>query len=66
MTDSCSTHGEMRNVSRMLDGKSEKKKNSWETWSHRRWILCIRCENVDWIHLAQNKVQWLALVNTVL
>jgi hypothetical protein len=26
----------------------------------------IRCENVDWIRLAQGRDQWLALVNTVM
>jgi hypothetical protein len=25
-----------------------------------------RCEGVDWIHLAQDRVQWLALVNMVI
>jgi len=24
------------------------------------------CEDVDWIHLAQDRVQWLVLVNTVM
>jgi len=28
-------------------------------------ILEIRCEGVDWIHLAQDRDQWRALVNTV-
>jgi hypothetical protein len=26
----------------------------------------IGCEGVDWIHLAQNNVQWRAIVNTVI
>jgi hypothetical protein len=26
----------------------------------------VRCENVDWIHLAQDSVQWRDLVNTVM
>jgi len=28
------------------------------------WIL--GCESVDWIHLAQDSVQWLALVSTLI
>jgi hypothetical protein len=26
----------------------------------------VGCEGVDWIHLAQNRVQWCAIVNTVM
>jgi hypothetical protein len=29
-----------------------------------KWIL--DCEGVDWIHLAQDRVQWQAVVNTVM
>jgi hypothetical protein len=32
-----------------------------------KWILgTVECEGVDWINLAQYKVQWRAAVNTVL
>jgi hypothetical protein len=26
----------------------------------------IRCEDVDWVHMAQDRVQWRAAVNTVM
>jgi hypothetical protein len=26
----------------------------------------VGCETVDWIHLAQDRVQWRALVNTIM
>jgi len=26
----------------------------------------LGCENVNWIHMAQDRVQWLALVNIVM
>jgi hypothetical protein len=29
-------------------------------------ILKKRCENVDWMYLAQDRDQWWALVNTVM
>jgi hypothetical protein len=35
------------------------------------WRIILKCilkglEGVDWIHLAQDRVQWKALVNTVM
>jgi hypothetical protein len=44
------------------------------TWEPRgRWKDNIKiglketgCEDVDWIHLDQDRVQWLGLVNTIL
>jgi len=29
-------------------------------------VKLIRCEDVDWIHVAQHRVQWQAVVNTVM
>jgi hypothetical protein len=29
-----------------------------------KWNLKTVCEDVDWIHLTQNRVQWLVLVET--
>jgi hypothetical protein len=31
-----------------------------------KWILKEVCEDVDWIHLAQDRIQWRVLVNTVM
>jgi hypothetical protein len=31
-----------------------------------KWILKKHVKGVDWIHLAQDRDQWLALVNTVI
>jgi hypothetical protein len=31
-----------------------------------KWILEKGCDNVDWIHLAQDRDQWKALVNKTL
>jgi hypothetical protein len=28
--------------------------------------VCFECEIVDWIHIASDKIQWWALVNTVM
>jgi len=28
--------------------------------------IFIGCDNEDWIHLAQNRVQWRTLVNTIM
>jgi hypothetical protein len=52
----------MRNVSNILVGKSVRKRpfgrnrRRWETVvvDHKK----IGCEDVDWIQLTQNKVQW--------
>jgi hypothetical protein len=63
--------GETRNSYKILVGKPEGEK---PLESHRRsWEDNIRmdlreteCGGVDWIHLAQNRDQWWALVNTVM
>jgi hypothetical protein len=62
--------GEMRDVYEILFGKLE-----WKRPLGRprcRWIDSIRrnfrevgCEDVDWIHLAQDRDQWQILVNMV-
>jgi hypothetical protein len=63
--------GEMRNAYRLLVGKSYRKKPLGR--HRRRWEDNIRmdhkeigCERVDWLHLAQDRNQWLILVNTVM
>jgi hypothetical protein len=56
--------GEMRSAYEILDGKPEGKRPLERLW--RRWKFCGRIglremgrEVVEWIHLAQNRNQWL-------
>jgi hypothetical protein len=67
----CSTHGERRNIYRILVGKPEVKRPLGR--SRRRWednikmvIRVIGCGGMDWIYLARGRDQWRALVNTVM
>jgi hypothetical protein len=39
-------------------------RHRWE--DNIKWILKKRLGNMDWIHLAYDKDQWRALVNTVM
>jgi hypothetical protein len=61
----------MRNVCNTLVGKSEGKRplrrpsHRWED-NIRMDVREIRWEGVDWLHLAQDRDQWLAVVNTVM
>lgn len=54
--------GEVRNASRILVEKSERKKDIWRLW-HRyadKIKLCVKgsvCEDVDCIHQGQNREQ---------
>jgi hypothetical protein len=61
----------MRNVHKILVGKPEGKRPLGRP--RRRWKDDIRMnlweigwEAVDWIHLAQDRDQWRAVVNTVM
>jgi hypothetical protein len=57
--------GEMRNMYIILVKKKLERKRLLERII-LRWILKERgCEDVDWIHLAQGKVQWQAIVNMI-
>jgi hypothetical protein len=67
----CSTHGEKRNVYTILVGKLEGKRPLERP--RRRWEDNIRINlrgigrgGMYWIHLAQDRDQWKALVNTVM
>jgi hypothetical protein len=63
--------GEMRNAHKVLVGKPEGK---WSLGRPRRrcednirmHLGGIGCEGVDWMHLAQDRGQWWAVVNTVM
>jgi hypothetical protein len=50
--------GEVRNARNILVGKPEEKTSHGRPRS--------RCEDVEWFHLAEDYVGWLALVNTVI
>jgi hypothetical protein len=71
MGGECSTHGDMRNVYKILFGKPERKRPL--RGPRRRWEDNIRMdlretgwESVNWIQLAQDRDQWRAAVNTVM
>jgi hypothetical protein len=62
---------EIKNVYKIFVGKPEGKRPLGRP--RRRWddnirkdLQEIRWEGVDWIHLAQDRDQWRALVNTVM
>jgi hypothetical protein len=63
--------GEMRNAYNILVGKPEWKKpllRPWDRWEYniRMDLREIEWEGVDWMHLAQLRDQWQALVDMVL
>jgi hypothetical protein len=61
----------MRNAYKILVGKPEgriplgRSRHRWEN-NIRMDLREIRWEGVDWIHLAQDRDQWRAVVNTVM
>jgi hypothetical protein len=61
----------MRNAYKILVGKLEGKRphgrprRMWEC-NIRMYLREIGCEVVEWMHLAQDREQWRALVNTVM
>jgi hypothetical protein len=71
MGRTCSTHGEKRNVYRILVGKPEGKRPLGRP--RRRWEDNIRMDlreigwrGMDSIDLTQDRDQWRALVNTIM
>jgi hypothetical protein len=63
--------GEMRNVYKILVGKPEGKRPFGGPWC--RWennittdLREIGSEGVDWMHLAQDRGQWQAVVSTIM
>jgi hypothetical protein len=69
MDRACSTHGEKRNAYRILVGKPERKKLigrpriRWED-NIRMYLRERGWGGIDWIHLAQDRDWWRALVDT--
>jgi hypothetical protein len=66
-----STHGEIRNAYQMLVGKTEGKRPLGRLRSRlqdniRMDFREIVWKGADWIHLAQERDQWRALMNTVM
>jgi hypothetical protein len=63
--------GEMRNAYKIVVGKPEVKRPlgrrrcRWD-YNIRMYIWEIGWEGVDWIHLAQDRDQWRAFVNTLM
>jgi hypothetical protein len=71
MDRACRTNGEKRIAYRILVGKLEGKRP--QRGPGRRWVdniitdlREIRWAGEDWIHVAQDRDQWSALVNTVM
>jgi hypothetical protein len=62
--------GYIRNVYNILVGKPEEKRllgRLWRRWEDiRKDLTEVGCEGVDWTHLAQDRDQWRAVVNTVM
>ena len=62
--------GERRGVYRVLVGKPERKSHLGDPGEDERIILRwifqeVECEGMDWIHLAEARDWWRALVNAV-
>jgi hypothetical protein len=63
------TYGEMRNSYKILVGKPEGKRPLGRPRRDGKIlerILEKRWKGVDWIHLAEDRDQWRAVVNTVM
>jgi hypothetical protein len=66
-SEACSTNGQKRNAYRSLVGKPERKKpigrpRHWWVNNIRMDLVEVRCGDVDWIGLAQDRDMWRALV----
>jgi hypothetical protein len=59
----CSMHGDMRNVYKILIGKTDRKRPRNKGKDN---IRMDTEEGVNWVHVAQDRDQWRALVNMVM
>jgi len=70
MGDTCSMQREIKNLYKILVCKPEETDHSKDLGVDVRkilgWILGKGWEVVDWIHLAQDRDQWRAIVNMVM
>jgi hypothetical protein len=71
MGGTCSTHVERKNACTFIGGKPRIK--IWIVRRRHRWkdnikldLKEIGSEDVGWLHLAQDKVRWRALVKAVM
>jgi hypothetical protein len=70
MDGTCTTHGRVEKH-RILVGESEgnrplgKSRSRWKD-NIKMDLIKTRCKSVDWIYLNQDRVQWRALVKTVI
>jgi hypothetical protein len=70
MGGACGAHGEVRGAYSILVGRPEGRRQLGRP--RRRWedikmdLREIGFGDVDWIHLAQDRDRWHALVNTVM
>jgi len=54
----------MRNIYKILAGKLKvkKKKITWKD-NIKMDLKKMKCKGIDWIHLAQNRMQWWTVMN---
>jgi hypothetical protein len=69
MGRACNMNGEKRNAYRILVGKPERKRPLGRP--RHSWVYNIKMNlgemgGMDWIHLAQDRDQWRALVNMIM
>jgi hypothetical protein len=48
------------------EGKGQIRPTSWWNDSNKTGLTKIRCGDMDWIHVAQDKKGWRVLLNTVI
>jgi len=71
MGEGCSTNGEMRRTPKVLGGNLEEMRplgRHRSRWQHnnRTDLKEMGTDGVDWTHLAHDRGQWRAVVNTVM
>jgi hypothetical protein len=71
MGGTCRGNGEVRNEHEILAGKLEEKRPRVRLVRRLKDSIKVNLkeiasEDMDWIHVAQDKVQWRTVVNTVM